>query len=185
MKKLLLILMAIILTVSLVACMANNQNSTGDNQTIGDDQTGDNSIEPENNNTEGDVSDNTATQDLRATFDSVIAGITPEELALDTVEVNNDLFPGVFFVDAPAQAYEAYVSMPLIGSIAHQVALVRVSDGTDVAALAADMEANLDPRKWVCVEAEKTAVLTKDNMILVVMSTADVVDAATANFEAL
>jgi len=65
------------------------------------------------------------------------------------------------------------------------VALVRVSEGTDVAALAANIEANLDPRKWVCAEAEKTAVLTKDNMILVLMSTPEVVDAATANFEAL
>ena len=51
--------------------------------------------------------------------------------------------------------------------------------------LAADVEANLNPAKWVCVEAEKTAVLVHNCTVLLVMSWSDVTDALTANFNAL
>ncbi len=173
MKKLLLILMALVLAVAMIAC-TNNQDAADDgqnNENIGGEQ-----------NSDANQNDAAQNVDLKEFLNKVIDGITPEELALDTVEINAELFPSFFFVDAPADEFEAYVSMPFIGSIAHQVAIVRVSEGTDVATLASEMETNLDPRKWVCAEAEKTAVLTKGNIILVVMSTADVVDAAIQNF---
>ena len=48
-----------------------------------------------------------------------------------------------------------------------------------------DVEANLNPAKWVCVEAEKTAVLVHNCTVLLVMSWSDVTDALTANFNAL
>lgn len=184
MKKLLLILMALVISVAMISCTNTNdvQDPTNNNQQQTDNLEGD-----KNQNEVPDTSNDeqTTSMDLKEMLTQVVTGITPEELVVDTAEVNDEMFPGFFFVDAPASEYEAYVSMPMIGSIAHQVAIVRVSDNTDTAALASEMEANLDPRKWICAEAEKTAVVTKDNVILVVMSTADVVDAAVEKFNAL
>ena len=57
--------------------------------------------------------------------------------------------------------------------------------GLNMKKLAADVEANLNPAKWVCVEAEKTAVLVHNCTVLLVMSWSDVTDALTANFNAL
>ena len=48
-----------------------------------------------------------------------------------------------------------------------------------------EIEEKADPRKWVCVEAEKTAVIRRGNLILLAMADSGVVDAVTANFMAL
>lgn len=84
-----------------------------------------------------------------------------------------------------ADGYEGVTADALIGSIAHSVVLVRVPDGTDAAQVAADIEANADPRKWICVEAEKTVVRQRGNTILLVMSSTATTDAIVANFDAL
>ena len=52
-----------------------------------------------------------------------------------------------------------------------------------VAAVAADIEANMDPRKWICVEAEATMVKTSGQYVLMVMSSQEIVDAISANFD--
>ena len=43
---------------------------------------------------------------------------------------------------------------------------------------------NANPQKWVCVSAAKTAVMYTDNLVVLVMSQVDTVDAIKANFEA-
>ena len=60
--------------------------------------------------------------------------------------------------------------------------VVELPDGTDVAAVAAEMEANMNPRKWVCVEAEATWVKTSGQYVVLVMSAADMAAAIEANF---
>ena len=53
----------------------------------------------------------------------------------------------------------------------------------NVAAVAADIEANMYPRKWICVEAEATLVKTSGQYVLMAMSSQDIVDAISANFD--
>ena len=79
-----------------------------------------------------------------------------------------------------AAAWEAQMS-----SVAHSVVLIRVNDNSDVNAIAADIELNADPRKWICVEAETTKVLTKDNLILLVMTNSTTADEVIKNFNNL
>ena len=76
-------------------------------------------------------------------------------------------------------------NMLLINAVPHSVVLMRAQDAETAKQLAADVEANLNPAKWVCVEAEKTAVLVHNCTVLLVMSWSDVTDALTANFNAL
>ena len=98
-------------------------------------------------------------------------------------EIPSDRFSWFFGIDAIDGA-EGYSSEALIGSIAHSVALLRVPEGTDAAALADTIQSSVDPRKWICVEAEKTIVKSHGSVILVVLSSADVADTIAANFDA-
>ena len=59
----------------------------------------------------------------------------------------------------------------------------RVPEGTDAAEIAKQIEDQADPRKWICVEAEKTIVKQRGNVVLLVMSTADVADAVAQAFD--
>lgn len=72
---------------------------------------------------------------------------------------------------------EAIAADSLINAVPHSVVLMRAQDAETAKKLAADVEANLNPAKWVCVEAEKTAVLVHNCTVLLVMSWSNVTDA--------
>ena len=62
---------------------------------------------------------------------------------------------------------------------------MRLPDGADVSGIAKQVKDNADPRKWICVEAEKVIVKTKGDLVLLVMSDTATADAIAANFDAL
>lgn len=95
-----------------------------------------------------------------------------------------EMFSWLTFVEY-IEGAEGMVSEPMMGSIAHSFVLVRVPEGTDAADFAAQMEANCDPRKWICVEAEKVASASYGNLALLCMSTEVLVDTAIANFNSM
>ena len=49
---------------------------------------------------------------------------------------------------------EIAVSEPMMGSQAYSMVLVRVSDSANAASVAQTMKDNINPRKWICVEAD-------------------------------
>ena len=63
----------------------------------------------------------------------------------------------------------AVASEALIGSQAYSLVLARVKDGVDATALAQQMLDNVDPVKWICVQANDLAAAVSGNTILVVM----------------
>ncbi|MBQ9941127.1 MAG: hypothetical protein IJO74_06275 [Clostridia bacterium] len=186
MKKIFLILMALILTFAMVACTAENNAQNDDNNGEVVDVPGEennNEVVDDTQNTD-DTAAVTLDGDLKSVIDAVTKDIAPAELSVETISIDAELFPAFFPIEAP-ETFEAYVCAPLIGSIAHEVSVLRVADNDVATAVAEQLKENLDPRKWICVEAEKTIVEVRDNVILVVMSTADVADAALANFMAI
>lgn len=80
---------------------------------------------------------------------------------------------------------EGVACEPMMSSIAHSVVLVRLPAGQDAAAFASKMKQNADPRKWLCVEAEKVSTASKGNLALLVMSASDTTDKIIANFKSL
>ena len=78
---------------------------------------------------------------------------------------------------------EGTISEPMIGAIPHSVVVVRVKEGVDVAKTVADIKANVNPRKWVCVEAETVLVESKGDIIVLVMSTNDTATKLMENFK--
>lgn len=120
---------------------------------------------------------------LTEVMDDILTDV--EELPMvGNIEIDAENFESYLFIK-PIDNAEALVSEAMIGSIAHSVALVRLPEGADVQAVADEIKTNANPRKWICVEAEKTEVTVQGNTILLVMSDPATVDAITANFNEL
>lgn len=136
----------------------------------------------------GQPAKESGTDNIEGSLSDLLSQVTKDatdpELSLMETEVTDENFSWFLFID-PIEGAEAIVSEPGIGSIPHCVALLRVPDSVDAEEVRSEIEEKLDPRKWVCVEAEKTAVLRRGNLILIAMSEAATVDKVTANFEAL
>lgn len=96
--------------------------------------------------------------------------------------VNEDNFSYYLGIDAIPGA-EALASDGAMITTAHSVVLLRVPSTSDVKSVAKEVEANANPRKWICVGAEKVSVSYKDDVILLVMSKEETVDAIVKNFE--
>ena len=65
---------------------------------------------------------------------------------------------------------EAKVSEPLIGSIAHSVVAIKVNDGVDIEKTKKEIKEKVNPAKWVCVNAENVIVLSKGDVIVLIMT---------------
>ncbi len=125
----------------------------------------------------------TSTVPLSDVMEDILADVDDLPMVGD-VEVDDSNFEYYLFIQ-PIEGAEALASEAMIGSVAHSVVLLRVPDGTDAADVAADIEANANPRKWICVEAEKVEVVQHGSLILLCMSFDGVCNQITANFNAL
>ena len=157
MKKFMTLFLCAVMVLTLVAC---GKSGNGGNK-------------------EGD------TMDLTAMVDKLYEGINADNMPMVmTQEVPADAFEGVFFIPA-VEGATGVMSEPMMSSIAHSVCLLRVAEGTDVEATRAAIEANMNPRKWLCVEAEKSGVIANGNTILLVMCAEANYQTIVDNFNAL
>lgn len=123
--------------------------------------------------------------DLFEYMDKVMDGTVDAEMVTDTVAVEDDLFSWFFFIE-PLEGAESVVCVPMNGSIPFEAGLIRLAGGTENGdEIREEIEQKVDPRKWICVEAEKTAVVRRGNLILLVMGDAQQADKAVSNFMAL
>lgn len=82
---------------------------------------------------------------------------------------------------------EAIASESMTNSIAHSVVLIRMADDAttkDIEDAKKMIKEKVDPRKWICVEAEKVYVENKGNLIILIMSDGRA-DTLKSNFEKL
>lgn len=77
----------------------------------------------------------------------------------------------------------AVASEALMSSVAHSVIALEVEDDADVEAVAKKLKESVDPRKWICVEAEQVSVAYRGSIILLAMSNSG--NAIVDNFKAL
>jgi len=178
MKKIFAMMMVLILAFSMMACAQKPQ----ENPILSVEPLPEQTAEPTPAPTEEPKAEVNLT--LAEIMEAIYADITVELPALGTMELDGESYE--FYAFTPyVDGMEALVSEAMIGSIAHSVVLTRVPEGTDVNETAAQIEANMDPRKWICVEAESASVLVHDDVILMVMASKDAHDQLCANFEAL
>lgn len=122
-------------------------------------------------------------QEVLDAVQQLVAG-SCDDMMLDNMILPAEQYPYNLFIDYIDGAIAASASS-MIGSIAHSVVLLKLPEDADVAAVAAEIEENMDPRKWICVEAEATVVKTSGQYVLLAMSTQDIVDAVSANFDTM
>lgn len=129
-----------------------------------------------------------STDNVEGTLSEIMAklyeGVTAELPAVMDTEINAE--NSEMFLGVAADTYkEALASDAMISAVAHSVCLVRAESAEAAEALAKDIEAKADPRKWICVEAEKKLVATKGDLVLLVMSFTDAADELKVSFDNL
>ena len=121
------------------------------------------------------------TSEAVPTFDSELVEILDKiyaikmpEFAFDSVAIDlNDEYYVSNYTGLTLEDIEkvdaVLVSEPMMSSQAYSLVLVRVKDAKDTEEIAQKMADGINPRKWVCVEANDMQVVSKDNMIMLVM----------------
>ena len=115
--------------------------------------------------------DNNVSGSLTEIMDKLYTGIKDEEkpMMLTNIELNEENFESFAFVK-DLKYKEALASESGIGSIAHSVVLIRLENASDSATVIEDINANVNPRKWLCVEAENVIVKAKGDLVMLIMS---------------
>ena len=108
---------------------------------------------------------------LEEIMNKVYASIPEEErpMMLTNTEVTKENVE-MYLGTADIEFEEALASESATGSIAHSVVLVRVKDNANVEAIKEKIENSINPRKWICVEAEEVEVESKGNLIILIMA---------------
>ena len=90
-------------------------------------------------------------------------GLTPGEDCPMVGQIEIDGESSAYYVGIEnLQCKQALASEAMIGAIAHSLVLIEVEDGTDIAALKAEIRENINPRKWVCVGVERDEVVIEN-----------------------
>lgn len=72
------------------------------------------------------------------------------------------------------------VSEPMMSSQAYSLVLVQLNSAKDAETIANDMLNGIDQRKWICVEAEDLQVVSKDDVVMLIMVSAELADTVTS-----
>lgn len=172
MKKFILLMLCGAMLFSLAACGGHDAPGQTDGVQDGS-----------QNAEDGQAPQDPASLSLEEMFEIIYSGV--EDLPqLGIVEIDSENFSSYLFIE-PVEGAEALASEAMISAIAHSAVLLRLPEGSDSQSVANEIRENADPRKWICVEAEKTLVTEQENMVLLVMSSSSAAEAITENFNAL
>ncbi len=156
MKKILCLVLAFAMALSLAACGGNTEPETPD------------------------VPAFELTGTLKEIADKIYANETvTDEMAIETNDMILEDIDGLTYNlgVASADAIEsAVLSEPMMSSIAYSLALVKAKEGADIEALKNEILNGVNYRKWICVAAEKVAVVNCGNVIMMIMSSEEIVD---------
>lgn len=153
MKKLYLIILALVLVFSFTACQSKDVDTNP----------------VENNNLEGDLESILdkiyETADVDDSFkDYVKDGLQITEITAENVK---------YYLGKEDIEFEtAIASEPLINVHAYSLCLVRVKEGADIEKIKSDIKENADPRKWICVGVDPNNVIVDNvgDVVILIMS---------------
>ena len=122
----------------------------------------------DNNNSEGD-------SNISMSLEEIINAVyekNPVELRLETTSIDisdADMLKAFTGLDSADKIQEAVVSEPMMGSQAYSFVLIRLKDAADAEDVANAVIEGIDPRKWICVEADDVRVMTKGDVVALYM----------------
>ena len=185
MKRILAALLCLLMAFSLCAC--NSPAEPAPTPDVTAEPTPDVTAEPTPESTPEATPEPAAPTGDDMSLDEIMVEILADagELPMcETMALDEETFSFFAFADYVPGA-EGLVSEPMMSSVAHSVLLLRVDSEEAAQSLAEEVDAKKDPRKWLCVEAEKSIVATHGCTVLLVMSTEFVADTVSASFDAL
>ena len=95
-------------------------------------------------------------------------GVFPIDLT-DTSEDGAWAIKSYTGLDDASQLTEAAAYEPMMGSLALSMLMVRTAEGADTRAVAESMKSGVDPRKWICVEADDLKVAGIGDVVMLIM----------------
>jgi len=116
--------------------------------------------------------------EMEALMDQLLDGIDEVPISF-SYELTPDNINRFMFIDY-IPGSRGVASLAQIDVFPHMVSLLELPEGADVAAIAAEIEANADPGQWICVGAEKLGVFVAGRYIVMAMSYEAVVDGVEA-----
>lgn len=104
-------------------------------------------------------------------MEKLYEGISEEEMPMmiENIELNDENFVNYAFIE-DVNYSDALASESMITSTAHSVVLIRLEDAKDSEIVVEELKEKANPRKWICVEAENTYVLSKGDLVVLIMS---------------
>ena len=159
MKKLISMLLALVMVLSLAACGGNNTPAT------------EAPTEAPAVKVEG-----TMEELLNKVIELKPVEFMGMAMALDLTDTSED---GLWMVknytglDNADSITEAAFYEPMMGSIPYSMVMVRTAEGADVKAVAEGMKNGIDQRKWICVEADDLQVVSYGDVVMLIMVGSD------------
>ena len=95
-------------------------------------------------------------------------GVIPIDLT-DTSEDGKWAVKSFTGLEDASQLKEAAAYEPMMGSIPFSMVMVRTAAGADPKAVAEAMKSGVDPRKWICVEADDVKVAGCGDVVMLIM----------------
>lgn len=171
---------------------SQSASSTGNNSS--NKINGSNSTGSESSGTASNGSETGSTDTTGSTSENDISGVKVTylmgKICKDTKAPANEIFEldkksfELYSFIKWTNGIEAACSEGQISTDAHSLVLIR-ANGADTKAIAEDIAAKADPRKWICVGAEVGKVLYTDKYVLMVMTYKDAYEGIKSNFEKL
>lgn len=155
MKKIILYLVTVLLVLNLVGC-SNDSNAANNGDAT--------------ETTVPVVEESEVLGSLEEIMKQVYDGTGLEFAKTVNTVINEENI--AYFLGTNEIAYtEAVSSEPMISSVAHSVALIRVEDGADIEDIKAKIKASVDPIKWICVGVEEDEVIVDSigNLVILIM----------------
>lgn len=97
-------------------------------------------------------------------------------LPVDLTDTSEDGLAALYYntgLSSAEKISDVAVYEPMMGSMAFSMVLVRANDGESTKALAEEMKSNIDPRKWICVEADDLLVAGFADVVMLIMVSSD------------
>lgn len=122
-----------------------------------------------------DDSNSSSDSTVSMTLEEIINGVyekNPVDLSLETTSVDisdTDMLKAFTGLDSADKVKEVAVSEPMISSQAYSFVLVRVKNAADAEEVAGAVLSGINPRKWVCVEADDIRVMVKGDVVALYM----------------
>ena len=154
MKKIVSIVLALALVLSMAACGKKNEETQAAAQSVA----------------------GTMEELLNKTIEErpveFMGGVIPVDLT-DSSEDGLWALKSYTGLDSAEKITEAAAYEPMMGSMAFSLVLVRVAEGADSKSVAEAMHAGIDTRKWICVEADDLKVAGFGDVVMLIMVNSD------------